>query len=42
MASIMLELGDDQESRDEFFETIFNKMHLALPSIKQENFNQAE
>ena len=34
MQAIFAELSDDLEARDEFYETIFNKMHLSLPSIK--------
>ena len=42
MQAIFIELNDDPEAREQFYETLYNKMHLALPSIKQENFNQAE
>ena len=42
MTAIFIELNDDLEARDQFYETLYNKMHLALPTIKQENFNQAE
>ena len=28
------ELSDDLEARDQFFTTLFEKMHLSLPNIK--------
>jgi len=42
MASIALELADDSETKQEFFKTIFEKMHLELTNIKPECFRQAE
>ena len=42
MASVAKELDDDPDSKNEFFRTLFEKMHLELKNIKQETFFQAE
>ena len=42
MASIFTELNEDEETRLDFFKTIFNKMHLEHSNIKNDTFYQAE
>ena len=42
MASVAKELDDDPDTKNEFFRTIFEKMHLELKNIKNDAFYQAE
>jgi hypothetical protein len=42
MQHIEKELADDTDSRNLFFETIFEKLHLQLTDIKVETFQLAE
>ena len=42
MACIFTELNEDPDTRQEFYRTIFEKMHLELCNIKTETFHQAE
>jgi hypothetical protein len=37
-----LELNDDPDLKLEFFQTLFDKMHLELKNIKSETFLEAE
>lgn len=42
MALIISELNDDPETKAMFFQTIFDKLHLNLSTIKSEKFQTAE
>ena len=42
MALIIQELNDDPEIKATFFQTLFDKMHLNLSTIKQDKFQTAE
>ena len=38
MALIVAELNDDPDTKTMFYQTLFDKMHLNLSSIKSEKF----
>lgn len=38
----MQEISEDKEVQQEFFNSLFEKMHLELKTIKSDNFNKAE
>ena len=42
MTFVVQEISEDKDVQKEFFNTLFEKMHLELKSIKSENFNKAE
>ena len=42
MKSIQIELQTEKETRELFFQIIFDKMHLRLDNIKAETFAHAE
>lgn len=42
MDSVFKDLNDDLDTRHLFFKTIFEKMHLTIPNIKAETYQQAE
>lgn len=42
MSLIMQELNDDPDTKSIFFQSLFDKMHLNLSSIKQEKYLTAE
>jgi hypothetical protein len=42
MGFVFQEINEDPEVKQEFFQTLFDKMHLELKNIKSETFNRAE
>jgi hypothetical protein len=42
MALIMVELNDDPDTKAMFFQTLFDKLHLSLSTIKSDKFQVAE
>jgi hypothetical protein len=42
MTAIFTELNDDPDTKKEFFEALFDKMHLELKNIKPPTFYEAE
>ena len=42
MNFVFQEINEDPDVKHEFFQTLFEKMHLELKNIKSETFNRAE
>lgn len=42
MDAVFKDLNEDLDTKNLFFKTVFEKMHLSLPNIKAETFPQAE
>ena len=42
MNFVILEINEDEDIKNQFFNTLFEKMHLELSNIKSQTFNRAE